>query len=318
MQEILVLFTGGTISCRSERVMSASTDGGYRLIERYREVSRDDTPFDCRAPLEILSENQTLSTLQTLCDALWATDLSRYRGVIITHGSDTLSYISALIALIFGGAGLPIVLTAADLPIDDVHSNGIANFTASVDLVKSGRCGVYTVYRTGGRMAVYLGDAICEADRYAEEFSPFGEPFGEMCGGELKIFNPPMFKKTTVEPLKFTKGILILKNYPGMNYDAYNIDGAAAVLHLLYHSGTACVCGEGSSFLRFAARCKAVGVPLYVLPFRGAGADVYASADAMRESGAIPLEMMSCERAYAKLLIEQNGGILRAVDKSSV
>lgn len=318
MKKLLVLFTGGTISCKCERVMSASTDGGYRLIERYRAQTGDDTCFECHAPMEILSENQTLSTMQTLCDALWQTDFSLYRGIIITHGSDTLSYISALLALIFGGAGLPIVLTAANLPIEDARSNGPDNFAAAVTLVKSGLCGVYTVYGTDKKAAIYPGDAICEADRYFERFSPFGKPFGEICAGKVRIDNPPMFAQTTVAPMKFTKSILVLKNYPGTNYDAYNLESAAAVLHLLYHSGTACVCGESTDFLRFAERCRAEKVPLYVLPFRDAQADVYASAAAMRNSGVRSLPQMSTERAYAKLLIEQNGGVLREIDKSSV
>ena len=308
MDKILVVFTGGTISCKSGPVMSADEEGGYDLIKAYRGRTGDKTEFEYASALTILSEDHTLSTMETLCRCLWETDLSKYSGVIITHGSDTLSYVSSLIALIFTGAGLPIVLTAAGKPIDDPESNGVENFAASVQLVKSGLCGVYAVYSGRRSTEIFAGDRIIEADGYFEEFSHFGEPFGEVKNGVVRILNGNASKRSLVSPFEFKKKVLIIKAYPGIDYNVYDVTRAAAVLHIMYHSGTACTAGEDSSFLLFAEKCRANGCLLYVLPFKGAGADMYSSAAKIKQSGVIPLPLMSAERAYALLLIRVNGG----------
>lgn len=306
MDKILAVFTGGTISCKSEAVMTAGKTGGYRLIGEYLSGTGDDAEFESAAPLNILSENHTLSTMQALCNFLWKTDFSRYSGIIITHGSDTLSYITSLVAEIFGGSSIPIVLTAANRPIDDPESNGISNFTAAVRLIKTGRPGVFAVYSGRNGCEIFAGDRITEADGYFEEFSPFGEKFGEVNGADVRIFGDTLNNVSNIPPFEFKNGVLIIKSYPGIDYNVYNVSGAKAVLHVMYHSGTACIAGEETSFLRFAERCGEAGCPVYVLPFRKDGESLYSSAARIKESGVVPLPLMSLESAYAKLLIDVN------------
>ena len=71
----------------------------------------------------------------------------KYDGLIITHGSDTLSYSSAFLGLCLCGLDIPVALTAADLVPDDPRSNAVENLRACVEVIEKFRRGVFTVYK---------------------------------------------------------------------------------------------------------------------------------------------------------------------------
>ena len=82
-------------------------------------------------------------------------------------------------------------------------------------------------------------------------------------------------------------------------------DGLRAILHLTYHSSTACCEGEATSALCFVERCKQQGVDFYLAPLKQKPetGHCYTTTDALLKAGAIPLYGISPEAAYAKLLL---------------
>lgn len=316
MPKILVLLTGGTIGSRArDGVIDADAGAAYDLICLYRASYGGDADFDVLSPYNILSENISPENWETLCGTLSEADFSKYDGIIITHGSDTLSYTSALIGLAFGNAPIPIVLVAGNKPLDEQGSNGMANFRNAVRLIMAKAVsGVFTVYQDDlGKNIVYLGTEITEANPYSHSFSSCRViPFGEMTEEGLTVLNPQGRKwdeppLMPCEKIRFDKKTLIIRPYPGQDYRVFNPDGdTAAVLHWLYHSSTASTVGGSCSLMEFIKSCVERGIDFYVAPFKPPGSNLYAGSDSLIQAGAIPLYDISLETAYARLMLKYN------------
>jgi L-asparaginase len=97
----------------------------------------------------------------------------------------------------------------------------------------------------------------------------------------------------------------MIKPYPNLDYRCFNLHGIDAVLHDLYHSGTACVTtqwGEQHSLISFIKKCRAENIPVYLAP-AVYSADAYQSTRELIQQGAVILWNMSIEAAYVKLLL---------------
>ena len=188
--KILVVLTGGTIgSTCSDGVRGIIGDSPYILIREFRKKYHDysDCEFEVINPYSILSENLTCGVWSELYATLNAVDTAAYDGIIITHGSDTLAYTSAAMGMLMRHTKCPIVLTAADRPVNDPASNALPNFRASVDFIRSsGLKGVFVSYRRNadGAQVIYIATRLLSADCFADEFSSYGGCcFGRMEDG---------------------------------------------------------------------------------------------------------------------------------------
>ena len=328
MKKILVLLTGGTIGSKVENgVIDVGENSVYLLTSLYEEkFGKED--FEVQVPLQILSENMTMDSLLVLLKAVRDVRTGEYAGVIIAHGSDTLSFTSAFMGLLFDHYKIPIVLVASNLPLSKPEGNGLANFAAAVSFIRGGAPeGAYTIYRDHENcMKVYHALTICEADPVLDDYHDFsGEAFGYMEDGRFFSFRKEESEKAPGEsavsdrtevrryrvPDSLANPVLVIRPYPGMDYSFFTLEGEkkpAAVLHYLYHSATACVVGEHTGFPEFARRCREKNIPLYTASYKQTEGDLYASADQLLKEGAIPLLNQSVEAAYAGLMLRFNGG----------
>lgn len=317
MKKILVILTGGTIGSRvSENVVDLCEGSVYQLIDAY-EKTYGKEEFEVINPFSTLSENMMPETWEKLCQVLWNTNFEQYRGVILAHGSDTLSYTAALLGMLFGRKTL-MVLIASNYPIGERGSNGLSNLRGAVAFLKKPpcRCGAFVIYRDGsGKMPVYLSTRIREADPYGDQFTAFGGvPFGYMEEEFVPVIsekNPSCKELSENREAVFetcpdvTGRVIMLKAYPGLDYERISLQKRPhAVLHLMYHSATACTVGEEENFLRFLKKCKEQQIPVYIASVKDAGGRAYATGKQILEQGAIPLLNISPEAAYGKLLLQ--------------
>lgn len=324
MKKILLIFTGGTIGSKSSGgITNVDDTAKYRLIEKYRAQYGENAEFDSISPINILSENLCISHWQTLYDAVCEklSDDSKYGGIIIAHGSDTLAYTAAAMSFLLCGIKIPVVLIAADRQIDDMRSNGVANFAAAVDFINNAALpGVYAIYRDkSGKMPVYLGTRLNTADDTDSFSSYHGVDFGEMINGSF-VPNADSRNPTADDlckkavglqklPIKFNKNVLCLSPYPSLDYSCISVNPEknAAVLHSLYHSSTACTSDGDNSLIRFADKLKSQSISLYLLGAAHFNDEcVYQTAAELRECGAVPLHNISPTAAFAKICIAHN------------
>ncbi|MEE1125491.1 MAG: asparaginase domain-containing protein [Acutalibacteraceae bacterium] len=316
--KILVILTGGTIACRVENnIMDTNSDTAYDILRLFNNTvvgKQNKIDFTVKQPFTILSENYTANTYNTLIDYLYSCNINEYDGVIITHGSDTLSYTSAMIGMLMRDTEIPIILTASDYPLSDEKSNGLSNFSACVELIKSKLCsGVFTAYGEKGHTYIYLSTRICEADPVTDSFTGCGNAVvaqvidNKLCKTNeallsmLKNKNNRLFKEKPV----IENDILLLKTYPNQYYNRYNIDGLKAVVIYMYHSATACTVGENTNLCSFIEHCNKSNVDVYIASLK-AKAEEYATAYEIESLKTNKLYNISKESAYIKALLAYN------------
>lgn len=354
--KLLLVLTGGTISTVVENgVMGIHGDSPLLVIEKYRMeckkrgIEDGEITFDVIEPVRMLSEcNQPVyleriyyGILEKLGIAKDYLDLRKggkvlapsreellYDGILLTHGSDTLSYSAAFFSEVFSWLSIPLVLTAADYPLSDVRSNGMRNFSDAVDFIRLVKtAGVFVVWQNripGGN--VFLASELLEADTYRDCFSSFtGQAFGEVREGKLTIFGNEAAGGMCkwIPDLHMEWDVLFLRPYPGLRYDLISLENkrVRAVVHYLYHSATACTeqeerteensgfgtYGENYNILEFAQHCRELGIDVYLAGFKAADQALYETNDALLKSGLVkPLYGLSPEGAYMKVLVECN------------
>ncbi|MEF2919361.1 MAG: asparaginase domain-containing protein [Acutalibacteraceae bacterium] len=313
--KILVILTGGTIACSiTNDIINVGSDVAYDILRLYKLNNPNcDVVFDTVQPFTILSENHTTSTYNLLIEYLYNCNLSEYNGVIITHGSDTLSYTSALIGMLWANVKIPVMITASDYPLSDSYSNGLSNFTACVEFIKRKVCnGVFTVYGKLNNAEVYLSTRINEADPYTDCFMPFGDGIvAKFNGKELAYINynliEEMKTKSNIQldmPV-LVNDVLLIKNYPTQRFDCYCVDNVSAVVIYMYHSATACTVGDNTNICSFIQQCLDKKVKVYLASFK-LHTKFYESTNVMQTLPAQKLYNISIESAYMKALIAHN------------
>ncbi len=321
MKNILVVFTGGTIgSTAVEGTINTSSAAPFKLLQQFQETYRNQQQihFSTIQPLQILSENFAPCVWQTLIAAIEAQQTDQYDGIIITHGTDTLAYTAAALSFYFNALKIPMLLVSSDYPLADPRANGLENFICAVEFILQSRLtGVFVPYRNQQHtLQVHSGSRLtCSLQLTGDFFSVQGKGFMQFENQRFSLLDPSspsipgrnglLSREENTPPLKanFSERILMIKPYPGLNYAHFNLENVDAVLHDLYHSGTACAStqwGENYSLQEFIKRCGAQNIKVYLAPAIKS-ANAYQSTRALIEQGAEMIWNMSIEAAYVKL-----------------
>ncbi|EIC28359.1 MULTISPECIES: asparaginase domain-containing protein [Methylomicrobium] len=315
MKQILVVFTGGTIgSAASEGTIKPSEAAPFKLLGEFRrrfpEMAKE-IGFDSIEPIRLLSENLAPAAWPIIIEAIEAKQPERYDGVIVTHGTDTLAYTAAALAFYFRGLKVPLLLVSSDHPLDHPQANGPDNFRCAVDFILDVKePGVFVPYRNRGQaMQVHRGARLASSLQLSGDFfSVQGQSYLEYRDGRfLSQSLPALSARAEMAGVKarFSDRILIIRPYPGLDYTHFSLNGVEAVLHDLYHSGTACSTrqwGENHSLPAFIKRCRQQGVKVYLAPARKSP-DAYESTRFLLDAGAEMIWNMSIEAAYVKLAL---------------
>lgn len=296
MKPIALLLTGGTIGSRVENGWAGveAPAGTPAILAHYLQAHPDtEAEFAVSAPLSVLSENMTPADWSRLVDGLRGLDFASYSGILITHGTDTLAYTAQLLAILLADTPIPVLLVSSHTPPADQNANGHRHFAAAVDWIeRGGSPGVYVpLAYEGGETRLIPAEQLTQCASLTDRFGVV--PARPARGGRALLRRLP--------PLRGV--VALVQPYPGLDYRSVAFPPhTRAVLHGLYHSGTACAEGEHTGFEGFAARCAQAGLPLFVCPAREEdSAYRYLSAGAL--ASALPLCGIPLERAYALLTL---------------
>ncbi len=313
MKNILLVFTGGTIgSIATEGRIDTCTTAPFTLLQQFQQHYSDhqQVNFKIIQPLNLLSENLAPAAWKILIDAIEAEQPTRYGGIIVTHGTDTLSYTSSILGFYFQSVNKPILLVSSDYPLTDARANGLENFICAVEFITQiNQPGVFVPYRNQQQITqLHQGTRLSSCLPLSGDFiSVQHKSYMQYAKRQFSVLNPPISTQTTRVGLKaeFSERILMIKPYPGLDYRRINLEQVDAVLHDLYHSGTACVSsqwGSNYSLLEFIQRCREHAIKVYLAPIIKS-TEAYQSTRLLIAQGAEIIWNMSIEAAYSKLLL---------------
>ncbi len=313
MKNILVVFTGGTIgSTACAGVINTSQQQGFKLIQMFQSLQQTEPiQFDCIQPLQLLSENLHPKVWTALINAIEQQNLDNYDGIIVTHGTDTLAFTAAALSFYFHALNKPLLLVSSNYPLEHPQANGLKNFACAVEFIRQQlQNGVFVPYTNPGQVTeVHIGSRLASSLQLSGDFiSVQSKSYMTYEKGEfsyladLSDFNSPTGLDLKAD---FSRRILLIKPYPGLDYSIFNLTGVDAVLHDLYHSGTACsvnTWGDKHNLLKFLQRCQSEQICCYLAPALKSP-DLYASSRELLNHGATVLWNISLEAAYVKLLL---------------
>ena len=312
MKNILLVFTGGTIGSQLQNgTIDTHQNASFKLVQLFQQHDPEHLQINFKAiqATQILSENLHPQFWQQLIAAIETEDLVHFDGIIITHGTDTLAFTAAALGIYFSQIKIPMLLVSSHLPLENPQANGLKNFTCAVDYIRRKQAaGVFVPYQNPGQpMQIHIACRLSSCLPLSNDFiSVQAKPYLQFENGRFNPLHELPTRPMPNYPLnnQFAR-ILLIKPYPGLNYAHFNLVKVDAVLHDLYHSGTACTSqqwGSQHSLIAFSEHCRQRNIPLYLAPAIKTEA-VYSSTQQLLACNTTMIWNSSLESAYAKLAL---------------
>lgn len=173
MSKILVIGTGGTISC-------AQTEYGLTPALSVSNLLKNiDVSWEIHSEqlFNLDSTNMTPHHWEQLA-RLIRERYDEYDGFVITHGTDTMGYAAAALSCLIQNSRKPIVFTGSMMPMTAENSDAPKNLRDAVEFAADKRAFGVNVVFSG---YIYDGQSVSKAD--SDSLEPFFSLNNEECEG---------------------------------------------------------------------------------------------------------------------------------------
>ena len=232
LPSIAILHTGGTIASKVD-YRTGGVSAGYsaeEFLEMFPGLS-EIANIETKAVLNIMSEDICFADYVKLANAIEEFS-GKCDGIIIGHGTDTLSYTSAALAFMFEKINIPVILVGSQRSSDRGSSDSAMNvqsaarFIASSDFAgiaicmhsssNDDQCAIFSPLKTR-KMHTSRRDAF-----KAINDTPIAlvDSFGKM-DFIKKDYSRKSNEKTILKP-GFEKDVCLLKTHPNMSQDIFD------------------------------------------------------------------------------------------------
>lgn len=140
MKKILLLTTGGTIAARSGQQGLAPDIKCQDILQMLPEL-QGRFEIDSKDILNLDSSNIQPEEWQYIAEIVWDR-IPDYDGIIITHGTDTMAYTASALSYMLQNLRKPVVLTGAQIPIEQMFTDAKRNLQTAFAAVEAGIEGV--------------------------------------------------------------------------------------------------------------------------------------------------------------------------------
>lgn len=222
MKKIAILGFGGTIAMVPNEQGSLAPAKSVSDLMAYVPQLSDMADIDVMQLENLDSTNVNPNHWVRLSNKVYEI-ASNYDGIIITHGTDTMSYTASALALSLGrGLSLPVVITGSQLPMADMGTDAKFNLENSVKVVlAAGNAGICEVM-------VVFSDKVLRGSRSIKTSEARFDAFDTPSIAELAsinatgvVFNPHTLKfAPDVDPClhnQFSGGVFTIDLTPGLD-----------------------------------------------------------------------------------------------------
>ncbi len=315
LPSVKLLGTGGTISSRLDYVtggvIPAFEPGElYTAVPELAEVCNLDT----EVVYQIFSENITpqnwLQLAQKVAKIANSGDVA---GILIAHGTDTMSYTSAALSFLLKDLRVPVVLVGSQRSSDRPSSDAAMNLIHAARIAGTADCAEVVVCMLGSSAHdygfIHRGTRVRKMHSSRRDaFRSVGmAPLGMIQGKTIRFFaqnyrtRPTTKKKTTVAK-KIEDKIGMIYIHPGLSGDILNYyldEGYAGII--LVGTGLGHV---PHSMYNAIKRAREMHVPIVMTVqtlWGYTGMNVYETGRELLALGVMPGKNMLPETAFAKL-----------------
>lgn len=220
MKKILYLSTGGTISSirSSEGIIPAM--GAEAMLELVPSI-RKKYDIEARTIMNIDSTNMQPQDWIKLAEAVFE-GISRFEGIVITHGTNTMAYTASALSFMIKNPGKPIVITGSQIPIEDEGSDAKRNLIDAFITASEPISGVFVVFN--GRLMIGSRVTKLRTKHPDAFYSINSSDIGLLWNGKVHYLQKPaLYKKGTPElHPAICPDVFLIKVFPGLNPDIFD------------------------------------------------------------------------------------------------
>ncbi|MFX1316568.1 MAG: Glu-tRNA(Gln) amidotransferase subunit GatD [Promethearchaeota archaeon] len=225
LPNLKLLGTGGTVASRLDyttgAVIPSFTPGElYSAVPELAEICN----LDCEIVFEILSENMKWEYWQKLAEKVKDAANSGLDGIIIGHGTDTMSYTSAALSFMLKDLSIPVVLVGSQRSSDRPSSDAALNLINAATVASSNIAEVVVTMLGSSSHdygLIHRGTLVRKMhSSYRDTFRTIDDiPLGMVKDRKIRMFKDNYKKKNKTMTKTLTnceKKVALLYSYPGM------------------------------------------------------------------------------------------------------
>lgn len=303
-EKILMVFTGGTIqSDIKNNSIDVSDNNKYLLLDMYnKQENKKEIEFDIISPISILSENATVEDWTAIVNSIKEKELLKYKGIIITYGTDTLGYFANALSYLLYDIEIPVMIVSDNFVLTDKRSNGLDNFSTAVNfIIQKNYNGVFVSFKNyNGQIYIHKGTRVKQIAQLATSvYSIYDDYFAQVIDGEIIEKKKDNIEYVQEGKYKFNigKDVLYIKPVVGMKYN-FMLDGYRAVFHESFHTNAI-----PKDAINLVKECNERGILFFIGTMFDEGRTLYKETSEAVKEGAIIIQNMSLEAIISKLMI---------------
>ncbi len=225
LPNLKLLGTGGTVASRLDyttgAVIPSFTPGElFSAVPELAEICN----LECELVFEILSENMKAEYWQKLAGKVKDAANSGIDGIIIGHGTDTMSFTSAALSYILKDLSIPVVLVGSQRSSDSPSSDAALNLinAATVAISDIAEVVVTMLGSTSHDYGlIHRGTLVRKMhSSYRNTFRTIDDiPLGMVKNRKIKMFKDNYKKRIQSETkalINFEKKVALIYSYPGI------------------------------------------------------------------------------------------------------
>lgn len=212
MKKIKWLATGGTISCiqTENGLHPAAAESQMRDMLNY--IPETGTEIFPECIMNIDSSDISVKDMKLIGTAADEAIKEGYDGIIITHGTDTMAYTSAVLRKMLSGTPIPVIITGSQRPFYSANSDG------KINLLNAIKAAADSSLRD---VFLLFGDKLIRGDRAHKDYTENDNAFVSSCGYSGIIQNGRLivneFSNADTEyhfNLDFNENVMLIKLTP--------------------------------------------------------------------------------------------------------
>ncbi len=307
-KRVHILGTGGTIASYVDYETGAVKPAKTAQEMLYAQPDLGNLAnVDAEIILNILSEDMQKSDWVNIAKRVFD-KVIQGEGVVITHGTDVLSFTSSALSFLIENPKTPIVLTASQRSPDRPSSDAFFNLSGAVKVAQTdvGQvCVVMHSSTSDDSLDIHSGVRLrkMHSSRRDAFKSINSEPIGSV-DKKLEV-HWRSYDKISGKPMKLydkmSEKVGLLYFYPGLSEEMFNKFVESNDGLIIAGTGLGHITNRFVSRVReFTSQGKVIGITTQCL-YGSVDLDVYTTGRNMLEAGVIPLRDMLPEVAYTKL-----------------
>lgn len=304
MKNILFINTGGTISSSHQEHGLTPTQSADNILEQIPQL-RTICHIDAHDLMSMDSTN-TQPEDWVLMARLVRDSLSKYDGIVIAHGTDTMAYTASALSFMLGALDKPVVLTGSQVSILAENSDSQRNIIDSFVTACSEATGVFVVFN--GKIINGPRSSKIRTRSY-NAFESINYPYIGLVEQGTIDFTEGLLPAAPVDHVyneSYSAGVFLLRLIPGTNpgiFDAIQALGYQGIV--IEGFGMGGVPFKERSLIDKIEQLMKAGISIAVTtqcPYEGGDLTIYEVGQKVLEKGVIPGYDMTTEALVTKMM----------------